>query len=63
MFYKQELLENMPYVAKLKFIGKNKVIDLNDVVKCLVYIIHILICKWKTMIRVQISEIYLDCKC
>lgn len=37
MFYKKELLENMSQGARLKFIRKNKGIDLNDIAAYLGY--------------------------
>lgn len=37
MFYKKELLENMSQGARLKFIRKNKGIELNDIAKYLGY--------------------------
>ena len=37
MFYKKELLENMSQGARLKFIRKNKGIDLNDIAEYLGY--------------------------
>ena len=47
MFYKKELLENMSQGARLKFIRKNKGIELNDIAAYLGYSSNKPIREWK----------------
>ena len=47
MFYKKELLENMPQGARLKFIRENKGIKLNDIAEYLGYSSNKSIREWE----------------
>ena len=47
MFYKKELLENMPQGARLKFIRENKDIKLNDIAVYLGYSSNKSIREWE----------------